>query len=655
MGKNKRDDYSIGHYFRDNYPLHVENKRDLVYSEILPFDREREEAHTSTLPVEDSISHWEERHRRVKKSTEKGHFNESIFPMGVCNSCENGIHGDKVKYDGQNKIIGEQPSEVKREHAQGNFSEYEHVNYFQNEKNGTNTLFRNLSENNGEIPYLVIREDEQVVAHTSQTSISQREEKDHQSFILSTMDSNPHTVDGNPCTADRNPRNVSDAYKYELFTSNETNCRKTHQNLSYNRWIKCTENDLSKSQLDESSSEVNFAIQTKGRRGDQSEQGQVQKNDPFMQDINDEGVNCESAGSKKRGKDHVFLKNSFNGEEDMNISSLGIVNEKDEGEKEEMKDMHNRHLSQNSLDTSKLYNKIKKPKLKRNMPNRIISCVENEHDYMYNQVTLKKLSYGSDSILVYNKAIEQSAGITKLKRRTRAAPARCSTSALTLPSAEGRGTKKKGQLKAKNEGRPSDERRDRRRDKHRDKYSEKKARKERMEKVNKLKNEKRGIIGGSPKKHFNRPFLPMIDAIRGDEFLNGIWGRKPSNEFNIFSLEFKNSSAFIDDVTKENKTKLILTDEMVHNNLTRKNLIIPLTETNEHYKYLRRSFSEPNFYNFSRVRCTHNNAFYDTKINYSQLINNRIDKMMRVPIYNEIYGFTANTSDTDSSALSPIH
>ncbi|ETB61404.1 hypothetical protein YYC_01306 [Plasmodium yoelii 17X] len=134
---------------------------------------------------------------------------------------------------------------------------------------------------------------------------------------------------------------------------------------------------------------------------------------------------------------------------------------------------------------------------------------------------------------------------------------------------------------------------------------------------------------------------------------------KPLEEFNVYS-EYKNKNKnnnnnnnnnknnnnmfFIDGAILNNsKKKNIFFNKHIKYELKRKNLIIPLTETNENYKYIRRSLSEPNIYKFNRFIYTSNN-FNTTEIHYSNLIKN---KLINVPIYGHIYGFISSSTNVD--------
>ncbi|CXJ14155.1 inositol polyphosphate kinase, putative [Plasmodium berghei] len=122
---------------------------------------------------------------------------------------------------------------------------------------------------------------------------------------------------------------------------------------------------------------------------------------------------------------------------------------------------------------------------------------------------------------------------------------------------------------------------------------------------------------------------------------------KPLEEFNVYS-EYKNTNIFfIDDaILNHSKKQNIFFNKHIEYELKRKNLIIPLTETNENYKYIRRSLSEPNIYKFTRFAYTSNN-FNTTEIHYSNLIKNKLKKLIKVPIYGHIYGFISSSTNVD--------
>ncbi|SBS90289.1 inositol polyphosphate kinase, putative (IPK2) [Plasmodium malariae] len=135
--------------------------------------------------------------------------------------------------------------------------------------------------------------------------------------------------------------------------------------------------------------------------------------------------------------------------------------------------------------------------------------------------------------------------------------------------------------------------------------------------------------------------------------LKSEWFYKLYDDFNVFSPHYQNSIMCLDDITNRNNIlENYLKNKDVHYDCTRKNLIIPLAETNPYYKYLRRSLSEPNFYKFSRFRYVPNDMYDSKKMNYNNLIKNRLYKLSKVPIYNQIYGFTSNSGGTGSSDIS---
>ncbi|SOV17349.1 inositol polyphosphate kinase, putative [Plasmodium gaboni] len=123
-------------------------------------------------------------------------------------------------------------------------------------------------------------------------------------------------------------------------------------------------------------------------------------------------------------------------------------------------------------------------------------------------------------------------------------------------------------------------------------------------------------------------------------------------EFNIFNMNYEKNIYTFNNIKYTNENLNYINNIYENNDLeTYKNLILPLTETNENYKYLRRSLSEPNIYKYNRFMGTQKDS-YVNKINYNNLIKNRLDKLTKVPIYNQIYGFTSNSSNTYSSESS---
>ncbi|SCM24641.1 inositol polyphosphate kinase, putative [Plasmodium chabaudi adami] len=122
---------------------------------------------------------------------------------------------------------------------------------------------------------------------------------------------------------------------------------------------------------------------------------------------------------------------------------------------------------------------------------------------------------------------------------------------------------------------------------------------------------------------------------------------KPLEEFNVYSGYKNTNMFFIDDaILNHSKKQNIFFNKHIEYELKRKNLIIPLTETNENYKYIRRSLSEPNIYKFPRFAYTPNNL-NATEIHYSNLIKNKLEKLIKVPIYDHIYGFISSSTNVD--------
>ncbi|CDO65955.1 inositol polyphosphate kinase, putative [Plasmodium reichenowi] len=125
-----------------------------------------------------------------------------------------------------------------------------------------------------------------------------------------------------------------------------------------------------------------------------------------------------------------------------------------------------------------------------------------------------------------------------------------------------------------------------------------------------------------------------------------------NEEFNIFNMNYEKNIYTFNNIKYSNENLNYINNIYENNEFeTYKNLILPLTETNENYKYLRRSLSEPNIYKYNRFMGTQKDS-YVNKINYNNLIKNRLDKLTKVPIYNQIYGFTSNSSNTYSSESS---
>ncbi|ETW40930.1 hypothetical protein PFNF135_04568 [Plasmodium falciparum NF135/5.C10] len=125
-----------------------------------------------------------------------------------------------------------------------------------------------------------------------------------------------------------------------------------------------------------------------------------------------------------------------------------------------------------------------------------------------------------------------------------------------------------------------------------------------------------------------------------------------NEEFNIFNMNYEKNMYTFNNIKYTNENLNYINNIYENNEFeTYKNLILPLTETNENYKYLRRSLSEPNIYKYNRFMGTQKDS-YVNKINYNNLIKNRLDKLTKVPIYNQIYGFTSNSSNTYSSESS---
>ncbi|CAD2104077.1 inositol polyphosphate kinase, putative [Plasmodium vinckei brucechwatti] len=122
---------------------------------------------------------------------------------------------------------------------------------------------------------------------------------------------------------------------------------------------------------------------------------------------------------------------------------------------------------------------------------------------------------------------------------------------------------------------------------------------------------------------------------------------KPLEKFNVYSAYKNTNMFFIDDaILNPSKKQNILFNKHIEYELKRKNLIIPLTETNENYKYIRRSLSEPNIYKFPIFAYTPNN-FNSTEIHYTNLIKNKLEKLIKAPMYDHIYGFISSSTNID--------
>ncbi|GAW83368.1 inositol polyphosphate kinase [Plasmodium gonderi] len=265
------------------------------------------------------------------------------------------------------------------------------------------------------------------------------------------------------------------------------------------------------------------------------------------------------------------------------------------------------------------------------MPNHSALCMENS------------FSYNSDSGIIYNRSSKEHDMKKTQKKETETMYKRCSSCTDILLNI------RKG--KTKN---------------NKKKYIKKNF----FKKINFTSRMKKDIIKTYKKyiffnytTHSKHCITPMTDHSQRHDPTYHI-----SDEFNLFNIEYE-SNRFVHSVANQRNTQkrqkrqkrqkmqsIFNNHNMINNNFPcnqfrEKNLIVPLADTNQNYKYLRRSLSEPNFYKFGYFRCVLND-FYGTKINYDNLIKNRLDKSSKVPIYNQIYGFTSNSSDMDSSEAS---
>ncbi|CRG97551.1 inositol polyphosphate kinase, putative [Plasmodium gallinaceum] len=301
---------------------------------------------------------------------------------------------------------------------------------------------------------------------------------------------------------------------------------------------------------------------------------------------------------KKKEENYLFIKNKRN----INLKNLCMSN-----------------FSDSNKDIIEIQNKIKKMKLKKNILNKNFNNMQYEWSFKNNRYFLKYLNYNSDSLLV-SKSIERYDKKQKPKKANNIYK-RCSSCTDILLSI------KKGKKK---------------------KNKKNKIRKLLLRKLNIFSNLKSNIKINK-KKIFTNNIDNKLDLIHLNEKLKNNLYHNFSDEFNVFNSEYK-SNFYFNDITHHERKDSIKKKYFVKE-MKGKNLIVPLTETNENYKYLRRSLSEPNFYKFNHFRCV-NNDFYDNKINYNNLIKNRLDKLAKVPIYNQIYGFTSNSSYTYSSDYS---
>ncbi|CAA9990768.1 inositol polyphosphate kinase, putative [Plasmodium knowlesi strain H] len=240
----------------------------------------------------------------------------------------------------------------------------------------------------------------------------------------------------------------------------------------------------------------------------------------------------------------------------------------------------------------------------------------------------RNYSYSSDSGLIYNRNLQGGHLMKMLKKEGRITSKRCS-SCTDIPLRIKKG--KKSQKKKK--------------------YIKKKL----FKKINILSGVKNNRVKSPQKIIFSNYAVPNQHSVtppieytpRSDSIC------RITHSFDIFTPEYRRNRYVHSVISQRYNTDMDSTTNNQTGNIPfrEKNLILPLTDTNSNEKYLRRSMSEPNLYKFGYFRCILNDL-NDTKINYNSLVANRLDKMMKVPIYNQIYGFTSNSSDLDSSDTS---
>ncbi|CRH02411.1 inositol polyphosphate kinase, putative [Plasmodium relictum] len=368
------------------------------------------------------------------------------------------------------------------------------------------------------------------------------------------------------------------------------------------------------------------------------------RNTNYKKHTNDKNVyNLLISNIKKENSFNYMIKNSdikkkimYTSVLNKNINLKVLINriikmeiEKKKKEENRLLIKNKRHINLKSLcmsnfsdsnkDIIEIQNKIKKMKIKKSVLNKNLNNKQNEYLFKNNQYLLKYLNYNSDSILI-SKSIKNYNSKQKLKEKNNIYK-RCSSCTDMLLSI------KKGKRK---------------------KNKRNKIRKLLLRKLNVFSNVK-GNIKINKKKVFNNNISNKLDLTHMNKKLGNTLFHNLSDEFNVFNSEYK-SNFYFDEISHQKGNDSIKKKYFV-NEMRSKNLIVPLTETNENYKYLRRSLSEPNFYKFNHFRCV-NNDFYDNKINYNNLIKNRLDKLTKVPIYNQIYGFSSNSSNTYSSDYS---
>ncbi|ANQ09645.1 Uncharacterized protein PCOAH_00038820 [Plasmodium coatneyi] len=235
-------------------------------------------------------------------------------------------------------------------------------------------------------------------------------------------------------------------------------------------------------------------------------------------------------------------------------------------------------------------------------------------------------TYSSDSGLIYNRSLQRRDLMKMLKKEARITSKRCS-SCTDIPL-----TIKKGKKKTK---------------------KRKNIKKKLFKRMNILSGMKNNIIKSPPKIIFSNKTVPNQHCVtppieytpKSDSVC------RITDGFNVFTPEYRSNRYVHSVISQRHNTHIgrATNNQRGYNPFREKNLIVPLTDTNSSEKYLRRSLSEPNLYKFGYFRCILND-FNGTKINYNSLVANRLDKMSKVPIYNQIYGFTSsNSSDLDSS------
>ncbi|KJP88213.1 hypothetical protein AK88_02160 [Plasmodium fragile] len=237
-------------------------------------------------------------------------------------------------------------------------------------------------------------------------------------------------------------------------------------------------------------------------------------------------------------------------------------------------------------------------------------------------------SYSSDSGLIYNRSLLVGGLEKMLKKEAGIINKRCSSCTdITLRIKKGKNKKKKK------------------------KYIKKKL----FKRIKLLSAMRNNIMKSSPKLIFSNYTVPNqhCEARSIDYSLKSDSISRITDDFNVFTPEHRSNRYVHSVISQRHNTHInrATNKQTAYNTCREKNLIVPLIDNNAREKYLRRSMSEPNLYKFGYLRCIPND-FNDTKINYNSLVASRLDKMSRIPIYNQIYGFTSNSSDMDSSDVS---